>query len=197
MGKNPPVAATVFVLLAIGFGSWFTDTYLIFWRETHFIVPLVSSTVIGLFIIGALSCRGYFLRPQKTTPSVLLFLANWYMFSLLAYHMLGEGLEKVITIGVLLGLTVLLWLGLKQFIGLYVLGIFAILIYKVVMIDLHLDWRAFPFIACGFLGVYYQSDKIFADLEGLSSAFFCHSKSNAKTEVAQQDGVAKQETRAS
>ncbi len=75
------------------------------------------------------------------------------------------------TITIFLVLVALLWLGMKEMIGFFLVGLFVLLIYKIHLIDKHLDWRAYPFILCTFIGLSFQSENFFDGFHNISRSY--------------------------
>jgi hypothetical protein len=131
-----------------------------------------SATIIGLLMYGALSFRNYLPLPNNYR-NILFSIANLCLFSIIAMHIIGRSdFEKGITFAIFFGLILALWLGMKEIIGFIMVGFFILLIWKIIKIDQHLDWRAFPFIVCAFFGISFQSNNFFSDFSNFSGSFF-------------------------
>jgi hypothetical protein len=182
------VLAIVFTIVACIFGSiWTSDTLSLgnfkygglgaliggfFEKKTTFVTLTGSASIIGLLMFGALSFRNYLPLP-KNFRGIIFSIANLYLMSIIAMHIIGRsGIGKGIIFTILFGIILLLWLGMKEILGFMFIGIFILLIYKIFQIDQHLDWRAFPFIASAFMGLSFQSNNFFNDFKNLSGSFF-------------------------
>jgi hypothetical protein len=184
------VLAILFTLLACVFGSLWTSSGFIvgmvnklslvgignllgsYGSETKFVSLHWSHVVSGFVIFGALCFRNYLPRPTNIR-NVIFSMANLYLLSTIAMHIIGRsGLEKSTTLFIFFGLILLLWLGMKELLGFFFIAFFILLIWKVFQIDKHMAWRAFPFMACAFMGISFQSNNFFNDFSGFTSSFF-------------------------
>lgn len=171
--KNKLALALIFTILACLLGSFWT--YRKFFgigpKATDFVLPQFSAVISGLLIYSALAIRKY-LPPPSNFRNILFFVFNVYLLSLVAMYILGRGnIEKTITIIVFFGLITLLWLGMKELLGFFFIGVFALFVYKVIAIDIHMDWRAFPFVILAFMGISFQSNNFFNDFLTLTNSF--------------------------
>ena len=171
--KIRTILAIVFTLIACGFGSyWTSGGFFGVGKKTAMVMPQFSAVLCGLLIYGAFSFRNYLQRPNNFR-NILFCIANLYLFSIVAMHIVGRsGFEKTVTIFVFLGLIFLLWLGMKEILGFVLLGFFILLIFKIVIIDQHIAWRAFPFMLSAFMGIGFQSENLFDEFQNISSAYF-------------------------
>jgi hypothetical protein len=60
---------------------------------------------------------------------------------------------------------------MKELIGFFLLGIFVLIIYRLLAMEQHLSWRAFPFVLSAFMGLSFQSENFFDDFQNISRAF--------------------------
>lgn len=140
--------------------------------KTEYVLPLGSAGICGLLMFGALSFRNYLPRPNNIR-NIIFSIANLFLLSTTAMHLIGRsGPEKGITIFIVISLILILWLGMKEILGFIFVGFFILLIWKIMRIDLHMAWRAFPFIVTSFLGISFQSSNFFDDFRNFSSSFF-------------------------
>jgi len=165
------VWALIFTLTACLLGSFWTDTGWLSSGDTKFLMPLFSGVISGLFIYGALSFRGYFPAPTNFR-NILFSVADVYLLSILAQHLIGWGaVEKSFTLMIGGGLILLLWLGIKELLGFVLLAGCILVVYKIIVIDEHIAWRAFPLIITGFMGLVFQSKGLFSDFSSVSNSF--------------------------
>lgn len=177
------VLALLFTIAACTFGSFWTSSVserflglsLPFFtkvaQQTHIVTPQFLTVVAGLFIYGALSVRNYMPRPTNF-PNIVMVCVNVYLLSLVSMHIVGRSeVEKTMTFAVFFGLIVLLWLGVKEIMGFFLIGLFALMIYKIHTVDLHFDWRAYPFVICTFMGLSFQSENFFDDFQNISHSY--------------------------
>ena len=61
---------------------------------------------------------------------------------------------------------------MKELFGFFFIGFFILLIWKILAIDTRMDWRAFPFMAFAFMGISFQSENFFDEVNQISSSFF-------------------------
>ena len=167
------ILAIVFTVFACGFGSlWTSGGFFGIGQKTSFEMPQGSAVIAGLFIYGALCFRNYLPKPTKF-QNILFSVANIYLLAIIAMHILGRGgFEKSYTLFVFFGLMLLLWLGMKELLGFALIGFFVLLIVKIYQADIHMAWRAFPFIVSAFMGINFQSNNFFNEFSNLSSSFF-------------------------
>ncbi|GAK59985.1 hypothetical protein U27_06972 [Candidatus Vecturithrix granuli] len=177
------VLALLFTIAACIFGSFWTSSVserflglsLPFFtkvaQQTHFVTPQFVAVITGLFIYGALSVRNYMPRPTNFT-NIVMICVNVYLLSLVSTHILGRSeVEKTMTFVIFFGLIVLLWLGVKEIMGFFLIGVFVLMIYKIHSVDLHFDWRAYPFVICTFMGLSFQSENFFDDFQNISRSY--------------------------
>jgi hypothetical protein len=177
------VLALLFTIAACTFGSFWTSSVserflglsLPFFTkvapQTHFVTPQFVAVITGLFIYGALSVRNYMPRPTNF-PNIVIICVNVYLLSLVSTHILGRSeVEKTMTFVIFFGLIVLLWLGVKEIMGFFLIGLFVLMIYKIHTVDLHFDWRAYPFVICTFMGLSFQSENFFDDFQNISRSY--------------------------
>lgn len=167
------ILAIIFTIAACVFGTfWTTGGFLGIGKSTDLVMPQFSAVICGLFVYGALSFRNYLPRPYNF-QKVLFSIANLYLFSIICMHLLGRGLiEKGMTFSIFVGLIILLWLGLKEILGFVLLAFFGLFIYKIIAIDRHMAWRAFPFILSAFMGISFQSNNFFEDFATITNSYF-------------------------
>lgn len=175
------ILALLFTIAACGFGSVWTNKYGFVFEKTEAVSLNASSVIPGIFIYCALAFRNYLPSPIKPR-NIFFCIADLYLFSLIAMHIIGRGgIEKSITFMILIGLIVLLWLGMKEILGFVLIGLFALFIYKILAIDTHMSWRAFPFLVFAFIGVSFQSNNFFDEVGKISSSFL--KKPNVEKEL--------------
>lgn len=166
------VLAILFTITACVFGSFWTSGGV--WgigKSTESVMPQMSAVISGLLIFGTLSFRNYLPRPTNFR-TIIFTVADVYLFSLIAMHILGRGaIEKGLTVSIFFGLIILLWLGMKEILGFVFLGFFVLCVSKLILIDGHMAWRAFPFIFGAFIGISFQSQNFFDEFTNLSNAF--------------------------
>jgi hypothetical protein len=167
------VLAIVFTIAACLLGSfWTSGGVWVFGKNTYMCMPEASAVIGGILIFGTLSFRNYLPRPTNFR-NIIFSVANFYLFSLISMHILGRGwFEKGTTVFIFFGLIVLLWLGMKEILGFVFLAFFGFLIYKIIVIDIHMAWRAFPFICSAFMGISFQSQNFFNEFTNISNSFF-------------------------
>ncbi len=167
------ILAIVFTIIACGFGTfWTTGGFLGIGKSTSMVWPGTWPVLSGLAIYGTLCFRNYLPRPNNFR-NIIFFLANNYLLSTIAMHIIGRNpVEMTTTVTLFLALMVLLWLGMKEILGFVFLGFFGLLIYKIIAIDIHISWRAFPFIISSFMGISFQSENFFDEVNQISSSFF-------------------------
>ena len=103
----------------------------------------------------------------------MFFLANNYLLATIAMHIIGRNpVEMTTTVTLFIGLIILLMLGMKELLGFVFLAFFGLLIYKIIAIDKHIAWRAYPFIISAFMGISFQSKNFFDEFGKISSSFF-------------------------
>jgi len=171
------VLAIVFTLIAGILGSmWTYGHFFGIWKTSEMVMPEASAVISGILIFGALCSRGYL--PKPNNPRNIIFtVANAYLLSIIAMHILGRGsFEKGMTALIFGGLILLLWLGMKEILGFVFIGFFLMLVVKLVLIDIHMAWRAFPFILSAFMGISFQSTSFFNNFNNFSSSFFVKPK---------------------
>jgi hypothetical protein len=164
------------ILKYVGFGIWgnsvggFIEG--LFGSRNDFVHLSGSASIIGLLMYGALSFRNYFPFPNNFR-NISFSIANLCLFSIIAMHIIGRsGFEKGITFAILFSLVCVLWLGMKEIIGFILVGFFILLLWKILEIDQHMAWRAFPFMVCAFFGISFQSNNFFNDFRNFSGSFF-------------------------
>jgi len=167
------ILAIVFTVIACGFGTfWTTGGFFGIGKSTEMVWPGTWPVVSGLLIFCTLCFRNFLPRPNNFR-NIIFFLANTYLLSTIAMHIIGRNLfEMTTTASLFLTLIVLLWLGMKEILGFVFLGFFGLLIYKIIAIDTHIAWRAFPFIISAFIGISFQSENFFDEFSQISSSFF-------------------------
>ena len=168
------ISSSSFEVLGFAFGE----------KTTSFVIPKFTAIIPGILIYASLVARNYIPKPTNF-QNIIFFLINTYLFSVIGMHIVGVGaIEKTVTIYVFFGLILFMWLGIKELMGVFFLGIFALFMYKIIAIDTHLDARAFPFIVCSILGLSFQSGNFFDDFTSFSNSF---SKStNINKEIAKE-----------
>jgi hypothetical protein len=171
--KMKNMSAIIFTIIACVFGSFWTSGGLWgFGENTKMCMPQASAVIGGLLIFGSLSFRNFLPRPTNFR-NIIFSVANLYLFSIITMHIIGRGwFEKGTTAFIFFGLIILLWLGMKEILGFVFLAFFAFLIYKIIIIDIHLAWRAFPFILSAFIGVSFQSENFFNEFSNITNSFF-------------------------
>jgi hypothetical protein len=167
------VLAIVFTTVACLFGSiWTYGHFFGIWISSEIVMPEFSALISGLIIFGALCFRGYLPKPKKVR-NIIFTIADIYLLSTIAMHILGRGsFGKGITFLVFGSLILLLWLGMKEILGFVFVGFFLMLAVNVVLLDFHIVWKAFPFIFSAFMGISFQSTNLFSDFTNISSSFF-------------------------
>jgi hypothetical protein len=163
--------AIIFTVTACGFGTYWTSGWGIL-ENTKPVWPGIWPVLSVLLIFGTLCFRNFLPRPNNFR-NILFFLANTYLLSTIAMHIIGrDGLDMTTTVTLFFALIVLLWLGMKEILGFVFLAFFGLLIYKIYTIDKHIAWRAYPFIISAFLGISFQSENFFDEFSKISSSFF-------------------------
>lgn len=179
------VLAIVFTIVACVFGSLATSSFLGLFRKTFIAIPEFSAVLSGLLIYGALSVRKYMPRPTNI-PNILIVFVDVYLLSLISMYILGRGtIEKTMTAMVFFGLIALLWLGMKEILGFFVVGVFILMIVKITFIDKQLAWRAYLFMIFTFMGLSFQSDNFFDDVENI---FRTYTKTSVMEKELTKDG---------
>ena len=175
-GINPnfrKVLAIVFTTVACFYGSiWTYGHFFGIWKSSEIVMPEFSAVISGLIIFGALCFRGYLPKPNKAR-NIIFTIADIYLLSTIAMHILVRGsYGKGTTILIFGSLILLLWLGMKEILGFVFVGFFLMLAVKLILLDFHNVWRAFPFIVSAFMGISFQSTNLFGDFTNISSSFF-------------------------
>ena len=118
----------------------------LFGEKNEFVQLSGSASIIGFLMYGALSFRNYLPFPNNFR-NLIFSIANLCLFSIIAMHIIGlSSYGKGITFGIIFGLILVLWLGMKEIIGFILIAFFILLIWKIIQIDQQMAWRAFPFI---------------------------------------------------
>jgi hypothetical protein len=171
--KAKTILAIIFTVIACGFGTFWTK--ISFWGfggGTEMVWPGIWPVLSGLLIFSTLCFRNFLPKPNNFR-NILFFLANTYLLSTMAMHIIGRSpAEMTTTITLFLALIILLWLGMKEILGFVFIGFFGLLIYKIIAIDAHISWRAFPFLISAFMGISFQSENFFDEFGQISSSFF-------------------------
>jgi hypothetical protein len=167
------ILATFFTILACFAGSFWTESWFgVFFKKTEWAIPPFSAVLAGLLIYGALAVRNYLPRPNRFR-NFPLFFADVYLLSIISMHIIGRGnIEKTISIAIFFGIIALLWLGMKEIMGYFLIGLFLLTLWKMTSIDSRLGAWGFPFIAFTYLGITFQSENFFDELDLFKNAFF-------------------------
>jgi hypothetical protein len=165
------ILAIVFTAMACFFGSFWTESSWLFWKETSFVMPQFSAVIAGLCIYLALAVRNFMPRPNNFS-NISFTLVDVYLLSLMSMHIIGRGdLEKTLTLGIFFGLILLLWLGIKELIGFFVIAIFILFLIKINYLDIHIGWRAYVYVITAFLGFSFQSDNFFDEVSNITNSY--------------------------
>jgi len=189
---NPSVRinmAIVFTLLACLFGSLWTNinlwnsvlmkvsaptwvNFLTLESKTEWVHPTFVHVICGMLVFGAMCCRKFMALPTSFR-NIVFAVANVYLLSVIAMHIIGKGnFEMGITVAIFFGLILLSWLGIREALGFVFIGFYILMISKIFLMNEHMDWRAFPFIICSFIGIGFQSNNFFDDFKMFSNSFF-------------------------
>lgn len=164
------ILAIILTVCACGLIAFSTSSHWFGKDTTSFVYPGISASFCGLLIFSALSVRGYLPKPTSF-KNILFAAANLALLSYVAYHIIGNGIiEKTVTFYVFFGLIILLWLGIKEIVGFAFIGFFLLCGYKVISLETHISWRAFPFIFSAFMGIGFQSANFFDDFGNFTNS---------------------------
>jgi hypothetical protein len=171
------VFAIIFTLLACIFGAMWTNYFInykmfAFGKDIEWVYPHTTHTISGILIYAAICFRGFLPKPTNVR-TIIFTIVNITLFSYIAVHILGlSNIEKITTYYIFFGLIVLLWLGMKEIIGLVFIGFFILFGVKLLLIDARMDWRALPFMITAFMGISFQSSNFFDEFGAFANSLF-------------------------